>query len=518
MILYPDIRSQKLIFYKGEKMTYFKFIILTSVITLFLPFSSNAEKGIECISSEKKRIFSCEVLKLIDRFESKNFKTQEEFSYYLNAISEEILEDEFKNYDLKDIRGNAPVLIQTLFNFRAAIRKKALQWHEVAGLTQSLQHSTKRAISLTRYASDIIGELAQFQKSTDINVFEGGHPNTVTASTKGYQLKTGDVLLFRGQLHNSAAIARIGDTNALFSHAAIVYYNEKIRKFQLLESLIETGVVIQDLEEVLTHNIGRVTVLRYKGSEAIAERAAKLAYEKANSVIVNTGKPIPYDFTMLIKSENGKDPYDEMYCSEFVRFAYDKATNGDLLLPTYPSQINMKNDDFLKQVGVKAKWVFAPADMLLEPDFQIIADWSNYHKTSEIRLKDMMMDKIFEWMETRDLKFKKLFVASIIKFISQIPIFGNRIIGAVSEPIPSFLSESVISAMISLHLTATPIYKKLKAKNDFTLETTNFPLHPKKVYQYLDEILEESDGGFENFNNSSYPSKRLKKDFLPERR
>ena len=51
------------------------------------------------------------------------------------------------------------------------------------------------------------------------------------------------MLLVRGMLHNSAAVARVGDVDTQFSHMALVHVDRDGRHWAI-ESLIEEGAVV----------------------------------------------------------------------------------------------------------------------------------------------------------------------------------------------------------------------------------------------------------------------------------
>src|SRR4029079_9855606 len=83
---------------------------------------------------------------------------------------------------------------------------------------------------------------------------------------------------------------------------------------------------------------------------------------------------------------------------KLVRKAYGLASDQKYLLPTFTTRFDMKNRDFVERIGVTAKETFAPADIELEPDFDLIAEWQDYRVTSRLRLQDLLMDRLFLWM------------------------------------------------------------------------------------------------------------------------
>ena len=88
-----------------------------------------------------------------------------------------------------------------------------------------------------------------------------------------------------------------------------------------------------------------------------------------------------------------------------MRAAFEEASGDRVQLPTFTTLLDMRNRDFLDRIGVTARETFAPGDIDLEPDFDLLAEWQDYRVTSDLRLQDMVMTKLLEWMEIRDLCF-----------------------------------------------------------------------------------------------------------------
>ena len=89
--------------------------------------------------------------------------------------------------------------------------------------------------------------------------------------------QSGDVVLVRGQAHNSAAIARIGDVDSQFSHIGIIHIDDAGEHW-MVESLIEDGAIINPLAKALEHGIVRAVLYRNRDRE-LAARAAKCIFD-----------------------------------------------------------------------------------------------------------------------------------------------------------------------------------------------------------------------------------------------
>ena len=322
---------------------------------------------------------------------------------------------------------------------------------------------------------------------TEINTLI--HPHFEGAEGR-IPFQSGDVIIVRGLRHNSAAIARVGDVDSQFSHAAIIHIDEKGRH-RVLESLIEEGATISNLDYTLEHGLGRAVLFRHHDSN-VAARAADKMYEKIRASRRSGGKHIFYDFTMEL------DGYDELFCSKVIREAYDRASGGLVMLPSYPTEFRHSPRDFLDRIGVTAEVSFAPGDMELETQFDAIAEWRDYRKTSRMRLMDMVMVKLFDWMELHGYVFKPGLSIRLISFFGKLsgylPNFLKDFLSFAIPKVPSNMTGRTIGAIAMLHSTAEPLYQELQKMENASIKAHNRPLHPFQIYEHLDEVERKSNG------------------------
>ena len=96
--------------------------------------------------------------------------------------------------------------------------------------------AARNAMRVLRYTIDIVGEVAsRFERlapgQARLMRLHGPGARDAAASrharrASSLELRAGDVLLVRGQLHNSAAIARVGDVDTQFSHIGIIHIDD----------------------------------------------------------------------------------------------------------------------------------------------------------------------------------------------------------------------------------------------------------------------------------------------------
>ena len=255
----------------------------------------------------------------------------------------------------------------------------------------------------------------------------------------------------------------------------------------IVEALIEEGSLVKSVEDALHHGLGRAILFRHR-DQALANRAADMIYDAISRTGTDTTPRILYDFTMRLAGG-----YQLLYCAKLVRLAYSMASTGDVRLPTFPTRLDMRNRDFIRRIGVKTVDTFAPGDLELEPDFDIVAEWRDHRVTSELRLKDMIMAKLFEWMEIHSFRFTPTPFAKLVGYFgwlsARLPAPLQRLAIRLSGgKVPPNMSRSAISAVAMLHWTAEELYGEFAAEEERSIRATGRPLHPRRVLELLERM------------------------------
>ena len=86
-------------------------------------------------------------------------------------------------------------------------------------------------------------------------------------------------------------------------------------------------------DDVLDHGLGRALLFRHR-DPLLAHRAALFIHDRVRRTYRTWGRHIYYDFSMRLRS------YRRLFCSKLVRQAYDAASRGEVLLPTYPTRLD----------------------------------------------------------------------------------------------------------------------------------------------------------------------------------
>ena len=169
------------------------------------------------------------------------------------------------------------------------------------------------------------------------------------------QLKTGDIFFSSGSYTFSGIIQRL--TKSAWSHVAIVYKDEELRRVLILEAEPKIGIRLIPLSKYLHDYKG--TKRPYKGQIVLATLNFDLEHEKLNKAISFGLDELtrPYDNWEIIRIMTrilfriGKKEKNRNYiCSELVRDAFAKAGVVFKLNDTYISPQEIWKD---KRVQMK---------------------------------------------------------------------------------------------------------------------------------------------------------------------
>lgn len=425
--------------------------------------------------------------------------TNEELVSMLRQLYSAIFDVDLKAYDVEELRAEAGLVLRATYELRLSMRDQLATWEAHGIFDKEAERLLRDVFRASRYTTDMLGELAIGYDQMDpgekvYRAFTGPDNNTLLHSKLAAQadevtFQSGDVLIVRGLRHNSAAIARVGDIDSQFSHAAMIHVDEQGRT-RVLEALIEEGAIISNLDYTLEHGLGRAVLFRHRDPD-VAARAAERLFERFKASRSFGGKHIFYDFSMEL------DDYSSLFCSKVIREGFDRASGGLIMLPTYPTSFRDAPKDFTDRIGVTAEISFAPGDMELETQFDAIAEWRDFRKTSRMRLMDMVMVKLFEWMG-RGYVFKPSFLINLIAFFGKLtgylPNAVKDFLSFVLPKVPSNMEAKTIAAIAMLHKTAEPIYQRVHQLELQSIKETGRPLHPRDIYAFLDDFESKARG------------------------
>jgi hypothetical protein len=442
-----------------------------------------------------------DVLQLWHGLAARPVATAAELTANMQALYDAIYLAEFEMLDPAEVKAHAGAATDVLFDLYLTLRDRVPEWKARGLIGEGTPIVIRNAMRVLRYTIDIVGEVANDYRrlgpgENPYKVFAGPDSCTLMhpafAEGQRVALRPGDIVMMRGRLNNSAAIARIGDADSQFSHVGIVHIDRDGGRW-FVEALIEDGSVLTPLDEALSHGTGRAVLFRHR-DQALAARAAELAAERVKRGNRGLFGWIPYDFTMEPKTG------DTFFCSKLVRYAFREASAGAMVLPAFPTHLSMTNRDFFDRLGVTAVETFAPGDLELEPAFDLVAEWRDYRVTSSLRMQDLLMSKLFDWMDAYKYQFQEgpgIAAAAILgRFTSIWPdVLKRAMSSAFGLPkIPRNMNCRMITTIGMLHKTAEPILQRLLALEAQRIETTGRPLHPREVQAELDRQQAHAGG------------------------
>ncbi len=399
----------------------------------------------------------------------------------------------FHDHDIAAVSKAAPALMYRLFDLRIALRSRIAEFEKRGFMGPEVVQGLRDVFRILRYVSDMLGEIATGNARVGegeyvLRAFTGRDRNTLVnyAYYNGKELpfRTGDVVLVRGRAHNSAAIARIGQADSQFSHTGIIYIDGE-GKHWLVESLIEDGATINTLSHALDHGIVRAVLYRHKDAE-LAARAAERVHDLIARSRTFGHRRFHYDFSM--RMDDGRN----FFCSKLVRYAFGQASEGRYRPPAYPTEIAMKNRDFIERIGIRAEKTYAPADIDIESAFDLVAEWQDYRETSNIRLQDFTMDKLFEWMERDRMRFEETVLVRLISRFGRMSSYlsegAKQMLSGLFPRVPRNMPRKTVAVVAMLHQTAEPIYRELQETEAVCVAETGRPLHGEEIFGLLEAI------------------------------
>jgi hypothetical protein len=357
-------------------------------------------------------------------------------------------------------------LINTIFMVRTKLRERFQDFDAKGELSFECTQKMREAFRYIRFTEEYVLDWLYREKVLTFKetpILTNEAPATWTnPKFANFKLQTGDLMMIRGKAYVSAMIARIADEEGNFSHLALVGEDSAGHQY-VVEALIQYGVIITPLEKWRKAQDARVVLFRQR-DPALAKRAGRVMYDHAKEAL-DKGSGIRYDFTM-----NDND-YTSMFCSEVGKYAYDKASNGKLILPKFRSQITkFKGSDYPKSLGVTANTLFAPYDMEVDPRFDFVAEFRYYPLLNQVRMQDAVFQSIYDWM----IQKKYTFHPSL--WIDGKALLGKAVrqIGLEKETLPTYMPIPTIKTTLKFEGVATPLQNNIYAKSDEFLKRNGY--------------------------------------------
>ena len=385
------------------------------------------------------------------------------------------------HFDLGEAKQHAGALIQDIFEAKIELRRQLARM-EASGpvppaCVNAMRHTLRASLFMSEYVAEHFLPAAREDR-----VFAGGAPSFLVNPDFGprFALESGDVLVSRGDAFVSGAIARLGDTDGNFSHVALVYVDPRTRETFTVEAHIEIGAVVAPLEKYLTDGKSRALVFRQKDA-ALAAAAAHVMVERVQKASAG-GRNVPYDFGMVM---DGTQADAELFCSEVASLGYALASGGGLRMPRYRTVLRMKNDAFLKAIGIAAQESFAPSDLEVETRFELVAEWRNLGKTQRSRMTDAVITQIYATMDEMGYELRNPAGDAIKRDLAytarRLPLFS----ALLAARFPRNMPRRTLGMMLALDRTAEAMLDALERENAARVARTGMAMAGAEMRAFL---------------------------------
>ncbi len=435
----------------------------------------------------------------------------ESCSPFLNEVYSQIFAAPVSYFDLSHLDAEATGIIRNLFRTRLEMRRKLALFSVAGAATEECVNSMRNVLRAVRFAEDYVGEFQVRPKPFDAKnpaiAFAGAEPHTMVNS---YYLpfdieanvRSGDVLLSRGAAFTSAAIARLGDVDSQFSHAALVYIDSETHEKYTIEAHIEIGVVVAPFKKYLGDGKVRSALFRY-GDPVLAHEAARIMYEKAKAAM-DRKENIHYDFTLDVKD------HSSIFCSEVVATGFEEASKGRVMVPMFMSRVTPKNRSFVDRLGVTATQSYMPGDTEVDPRFELIAEWRDFSRMRATRYKDAVLTKVYEWIETKNYTFDPTAFTKAASGVAWVLRHTPFVGLLLEEKFPPYMARKILETIGVLNDTVSPIEAKLAKQDEARIRATGFPMTAHELYEELERMREEdqktyASGGKSLFHKIFHP-------------
>lgn len=409
----------------------------------------------------------------------------------------------FDSSDLKLVDED----IRASFKTRIALKESFSNFNVGNADDQSCLSSAQDVFKALRYVEDYLVEVrmdkAHGSPSEYVSMIGNFpyfliNPKFANEFKSFKDLKSGDVILSRGNAYSSAAIARIAQSDYQFSHLSFVYRDQDTKELYTSEAHIEIGSVVAPIIENINEKNVRSVIFRYK-DEDIAHRASKAMYERVKEH-QDSGKNIEYDFTMNYKDDS------KLFCSEIISNGFKMAEPDNDYVPKFKSKFSKGMIPFLNTIGVPVTLdniasldVFAPGDVQFDPNFELVAEWRNPKKLEESRFKDFILTKLFERMELEGYKidpsFKMDAEAHVFWLLRRSPIVKKFI----EKKFSLTMNTAQMELFMALDKIGDAFYKNLELRSiEF-----DHPMTPKEIYAAIDDFIKKDRELYNKYKKDS---------------
>ncbi len=384
--------------------------------------------------------------------------------------------------------------VHLFFEARQSLRSRLNQFHLQGELSVACVDQARNLMRALRFGEEYLAEAwirpAPYDPKRPARYLSGPEPYLQVPEAKGHfsidELRSGDLLMSRGNAITSAAIARMADVDGQFSHLAQLYIDPETRERWVLEAHIEVGTTVRPYEDYAGDGNFRVAVLRLRdpAQAELAHLAARAQFERLMEA-KKRGSSVPYDFSMKLQDSS------ELFCSEVAFEGFNKASMGSFQIPLFQSQVNPRNRDFLDRLGIQERQTFMPSDLDVDPRFEVLAEWKDISRIGDVRRKDAVLDRFYHWSDRYDYRLGSdlgaWFKKTIIWQLRRWPVFSKLL----QERFPLNMSRSVLQTVSVLTTFGENLLEEAERLDERALKSRGYPLTFREMAGALDAVRED---------------------------
>lgn len=425
-------------------------------------------------------------------------------SQVLNALGPEDYKKELKE-------KSHDALLNELWEFKLTIHNKLRSFHQGAGLDVNCSAAIRGSLWAIRNSEDIIHDdlyrnykdSIKFPDNTfdPSNIHVRRNPKIGNGDLKS-ELRSGDIILTRGNAYTSSAISNLGEFDTQFSHMSVVYRDPK-GDLYTVEAHIEVGSFVRPLQDHIDDKNFRAMIYRFDDEE-VAAKAAEFIYNKVKKASDTTGN-ILYDFGFDL------DENKQLFCSEIASYAYDVASEGKHKLPHYRSSLIKRKVDFVRLLELKPDASFIPADIEVDPRFTVVSEWRDAAKVKDNLQKDAILQSMFRWHDEFGYSLVQasskdsLIYRNIAWPLRRVPFLKKYFV----DKLPINMSRKLIGYFGVLNAVGELLQAKLKVEEERVIAERGMPMTKLEKYAFLDQV---------RLDDLQTKKKKLHKMFRPKKK
>ena len=376
-----------------------------------------------------------------------------------------------------------------LWDFKVKVHSLLRKFSHQGELTRDCANAYRGALRAIRYSEDLVQEHQYRNNPSGVefptSAFVAGNIHVKRSPQFSNfdmlkDLKNGDVILTRGNAYTSAAIASLGEFDTQFSHMSLVYVDPD-KKIWTVEAHIEVGSFVRPIEDHIKDNNYRTMIFRFD-DEKIAAKAAEMMFVKVRDASKKSGN-ILYDFGFDMQNN------EKLFCSEIISYGFSMASENKIQVPKFTSRLMLRKPSFVKNLGITEDESFIPADIEVDPRFQIVAEWRDAARVQDNHEKDAILHAMFDWADEFEYRMiqgssrtSRLY-RNVVWPLRRVPFLKKYF----KDKLPINMSRSLIGYFGVLESTAELLHEELKGANQKAIHSRSLPLLRDESYKVLDD-------------------------------